>query len=175
MFSYSGENYNISWERHDSADYKFFSTFDQDSVKLESMKDQPIRYPFADVFIYAYNQTEKKFRYRNWRKFFIKGGIRSFDLFSGTIMVPFGDFKTRISVDIPQYLYYYDDYGCKNWKYIGVTQSYNHVYDYRQPEYKFQLTPRLYAPAYPFRLEPIATTEVGNNSTAKDPESTSGA
>ena len=125
------------------------------------MKDQPIRYPFADVFIYAYNQTEKKFRYRNWRRDFIKGGIRSFDLSSGTKMVPFGDFKTRISVDMTQYLDDYDDYGSTNWRHIGVTQSYNHVYDKHQPEYKFQLTPRLYAPAYPFRLESIFQNEDG--------------
>ena len=98
------------------------------------MKDEPIRYPFADVFIYAYNQTEKKFRYRNWRRDFIKGGIRSFDLSSGTIMVPFGDFKTRISVDMTQYLDDYDDYGSTNWRHIGVTQNYNHLYNKHQPE-----------------------------------------
>ena len=122
------------------------------------MKDLPIRYPFADVFIYAYNQTENKFRYRNDWKNWTKGGIRSFDLSTGTKMVPFGDFQTRISVDMTHYL---DDIPYTNWRHIGVTQWYNHVNNYLQTEYEFQLTPELYAPAYPFRLESIFQKENG--------------
>ena len=120
------------------------------------MKDLPIRYPFADVFIYAYNQTENKFRYRNQWRNRVKGGIRSFDLSTGTKMVPFGDFKTRISVDMTQYL---DDCKYTNWRHSGATQRYNHVKHHRRPVHKFQLTQQLYAPAYPFRLESIFQKE----------------
>ena len=173
-FVISGQNYSISWAEDISADYKFFGISDNNSVKLDFMKEEnlDIRYPFADVFLYVYNQSLNKFRYRNQWSQWVKGGVNSMDLSGGTKLVPFGDFKTRMSVDIIQYL---NESGYTNWKYIGVTQWYSHTENYRQNEYKFQLTPRLYAPAYPFRLEPIDTTEIGNNGTAKDPESTSGA
>ena len=166
----SGQNHSIFWANDTSADYKFFGMSDENSVKLDFMKDLPIRYPFADVFIFAYNQTENKFRFRNQWRTWTKGSIRSFDLSSGTKMVPFGDFKTRISIDMGQYL---DDYPFPNWRHIGVNQYYNHVKNYIQPEYEFLLTPRLYAPAYPFRLESIFQKEDGVRSQPLVTESTS--
>ena len=118
------------------------------------MKSQnlPIRYPFADVFIYVYNRTRNGFCYRNQWGGWVEGAIRSMDLSGGTKLVPFGDFETRISVDMIRYL---NESGYTNWKHIGVTQWYNHFYDYAQYEYKFQLLPRLYAPAMPFKLDII--------------------
>ena len=81
------------------------------------------------------------------------------DLSGGTKLVPFGDFETRISVDMVRYL---RESGYSNWRYIGATQWFNHVERQEQTEYKFQLTPQLYAPAYPFRLEDIASEEDAN-------------
>ena len=82
------------------------------------------------------------------------------DLSGGTKLVPFGDFETRMSVDMVEYL---NESGYPNWKYIGVTQWYNHVYNYAQTEYKFQMIPRLYAPAHPFRLDPFWTNLITQN------------
>ena len=115
------------------------------------MKEENYRYPFADIFIYVYNQAQNKFRYRNIWGQWIKAGIRSMDLSGGTKLVPFGDFKTRMSVDMIEYL---NESGYQNWKYIGVTQWYSHVNNYAQTEHNFQLIPRLYAPARPFRMDP---------------------
>ena len=147
----SEQNYSISWTKDTSADYKFYGISDKNSVELDYMKDENFRYPFADIFIYVYNQTQNKFRYRNMWGNWIKGGVRSMDLSGGTKLVPFGDFKTRMSVDMIKYL---DESGYTNWKYIGVTQWYSHIYNYAQTEHKFQLIPLLYAPAHPFRLDP---------------------
>jgi len=145
------QNYSITWTKDYSADYKFFGISDQNSAVLDYMKEENYRYPFADIFIYVYNQTQNKFRYRNiWGKW-IKAGIRSMDLSGGTKLVPFGDFKTRMSVDMIEYL---NESGYQNWKYIGVTQWYSHVNNYAQTEHNFQLIPRLYAPARPFRMDP---------------------
>ena len=128
------------------------------------MKNLPIRYPFADVFIYVYNQTRNEFRYRNQWKNYVKGGLRSMDLSGGTKLIPFGDFETRISVDMKRYL---SECGITNWQHIGATQWYNHAKNYRETVYKFLMTPELYAPAYPFRLESIVSKEFSANSTEK--------
>ena len=167
-FLISGQNHNISWANHrqsnSSVDYKFFGISVTNSVKLDYMKNLPIRYPFADVFIYEYNQTRNEFRYKSQWKNWVKGGLRSMDLSGGTKLITFGDFKTRISVDMKRYLRVC---GYNNWQSVGVTQSYNHAKDDWQTEYKFQMTPKLYAPAYPFRLESIVSKEFGANSTTQ--------
>ena len=114
------------------------------------MKDLPIRYPFCDVFIYVYKKEDNSFHYRDTWGEWVKAGLRSMDLSGGTKLIPFGDFEMRISVDTIRYL---NESGYPNWKRIGVTQWYNHFLNWAQTEYKFQLLPRLYSPALPFRLE----------------------
>lgn len=77
-------------------------------------------------------------------------GLKTLDLSGGTQLIPFADFKMRVSVDIIRYL---DETGYKNWRNTGLTPWYNHFGNYMSETHKFQLIPRLYAPALPFRLD----------------------
>ena len=62
------------------------------------------------------------------------------------MLTPYGDFEMRISTDIIRYL----DSCFKNWRYVGLTQWYNHTANYRMKTVSFEIIPRLYAPALPF-------------------------
>ena len=140
------KNYNISWKRDASADYKFFGSDDSNSIIADAMKGNknPWRYPFCDIFIYVYNSTDDLYVYRNqWRKWSGHSGLKTLDLSRGTTLTPFGDIEMRISLDILRYL----DVYYKTWRYVGVTQWYNHWKNRRQTEVQFEMIPRLYAPA----------------------------
>ena len=152
MILFSGKNYSITWKRDNSADYKFFHSDDSNSIVVDSMKGykNPWRYPFCDIFIYVYNKTDDLFVYRNFWRTFSPSGLKTIDLSGGTQLIPFADFKMRVSVDIIRYL---DDTGYNGWRNIGVTQWYNHFENRRAKTYKFQILPRLYAPALPFRMD----------------------
>ena len=107
-------------------------------------KKNPWRYPFCDVFIYVYNSTDDLYVYRNqWRKWSGPSGFKTLDLSGGTKLTPFGDFQMRISLDILRYL----DFYYKTWRYVGVTPWYNHWYGGMVKMVKFEMIPRLYAPA----------------------------
>ena len=106
----------------------------------------PKRYPFCDIFIYVYNVTDSLYVYRNiWRQWSSQG-LKTLDRSGGTMLTPYGDFEMRISTDIIRYL----DSCFKNWRYVGLTQWYNHTANYRMKTVSFEIIPRLYAPALPF-------------------------
>ena len=146
---FSEANYSIAWLSDTSADYKLFHSDDANSIIVDSMKGtiNPWRYPFCDIFIYVYNKTDDMYVYRNkWRKINPKAGLRTLDLSGGTKLTTFGDFEMRVSLDVLRYI---NDY-YKNWRYVGVTQWYNHMGNYMVKTVPFEMIPRLYAPALPF-------------------------
>ena len=81
-----------------------------------------------------------------WRKW-VRTGWKTLDLSGGTKLVPFGNFEMRVSVDIERYL----AEAFNNWRYVGVTQWYNHFGNHRAKEVSFGMVPRLAAPALPFK------------------------
>ena len=156
------QNYSIIWERDNSADYKFFHS--RNSIITAGMKQgkhkYPFRYPFADVFIYSYNDTYNVFTYRKesgfskcyYSKGFKPAGNGTQTWPHGTKLTKFADFEMRVAVDNQRYL---ESWYSPNWKDVGVTPSYDHFTDdFKNPK-SFEIPPELYSPAMPFCLSTI--------------------
>ena len=114
--------------------------------------ENPFRYPFADIFIYAYDQkhdilTYTKWKWRNWLP-----GV-GFDPLSkwpnGTTLTAFGSFEMRISIKNEQYLQSLFSSNCME---VGVTQCYDHYYNFPIVTTAFRIPQTLLCPAKPFSI-----------------------
>ena len=87
--------YNITWKVDTSANYKFFHKYNSIVVPDYQNDEVPIRYPFADIFIYAYNEDHDLLTYTNQWKDLVpgKGFNASFKWPNGTVLTAFGNFE----------------------------------------------------------------------------------
>ena len=111
----------------------------------------PWRYPFADIFIYKYDERYDLLSYRNiWRTWWAGIGFNATLKWpNGTILTPFGNFNMRISIENKAYL---EKAIAPNWHDVGLTPWYDHYNDERKETIAFEIPPELYAPAMPFAL-----------------------
>ena len=143
---FTEQNYGIIWTTDTSADYKFFSSNESDSVLIPKLNDLNVRYPFCDIYLYRYSGKDELFVYTGRWRTLSNNGFKTLDLSGGTMLTAFGNFEMRISLDIIRHLDAY--YG--NWRYVGVTQWYGHYRVGKRKEVEFKISPALYAPASPF-------------------------
>ena len=144
-------DYNITWKVDGSANYKFFHKYN--SIVIPSHQDdtEPFRYPFADVFIYAYDEEHDILAYTNKWKDLVPGvGFIPSSIWpKGTILTTFGDFEMRISIENEKYL---ESLFSSNWDEVGVTQWYDHYNNFAQGTTAFKIPEALHCPARPFSL-----------------------
>ena len=142
-------NYNITWCKDSSADYKFFHKFN--STRSQSMieNNATYMYPFADIFIFTHDKKYDIWQHRNiWRTWMDGIGFNAtYKWPNATKLTNFGHFEMRVSVQNRKYL---EQYFGKNWYEVGVTPLDDHYNNFRKDEIAFELTPRLYSPALPF-------------------------
>ena len=114
-------------------------------------KKNPWRYPFADVFLYSYDERYDIWAYNNqWRKLIPGTGFNATLKWpNGTTLTSFGDFEMRISMFHEQYL---QTQYKSNWRDVGVTQWYGHYNLGVKETTEFEIPQNLYCPAKPFSL-----------------------
>ena len=143
----SAINYGITWIKDTSANYKFFHKTNSILVPSMKNKDNPWRYPFADVFIYKYDERFDILAYENkWKD--LKPGV-GFDAKlkwpNGTKLTRFGNFEMRVSTDNINYLQrLFGNYS--GWQEIGITPWYNHYKNVLGHEVAFKIPEILYSP-----------------------------
>ena len=112
----------------------------------------PLRYPFADVFIYAYDEEHDILAYTNKWKDLVPTGTGfnpSSKWPNGTILTEFGNFKMRIAIENEKYLH---SLFSSNWAEVGVTQWYDHYNNFGKGTTAFKIPDALYCPAKPFLM-----------------------
>ena len=141
-------NYSITWKKDTSSDYKFYHQ-KYSTVPPGSSNGYSHHYPFADIFIYAYDKKYGIWAYRNhWRKWSSGIGFNATSMWpDGTVLRPFGNFQMMVSVENVAYLE--KKFG-PTWFDVGVTPGYDHFNNYKTSTKAFEISPRLYAPALPF-------------------------
>ena len=114
-------------------------------------KDNPWRYPFADIFMFTYDEKYDILAYNNvWRQWVPgKGFTAKYKWPNGTELTKFGDFEMRVSVENTKYL---QGLYSTDWYDVGVTQWYDHYNNRRGKEVAFYIPDILYGPAQPFTL-----------------------
>ena len=111
--------------------------------------DASYRYPFADIFIYTYDEQYNIWTYRNrWKTWWAGIGFNaSLKWPNGTKLANFGNFQMRVSSENRKYL---EKAVALNWHDVGLTPWYDHYIGSKMDTTAFELTPRLYSPALPF-------------------------
>ena len=114
------------------------------------VKQNPWRYPFADIFIYSYDKKYDILNNKEWR-YRQKGyGFNATVKWPhGTKLSTFGDFEMRISTETEKYLQFLYS---SDWRDIGLTSLYDHWNLYMPKQIAFKIPPNLNCPAKPFSL-----------------------
>ena len=130
--------------------YKFFHKYNSVVVPSMQGKQNPWRYPFADIFIYSYDKKYNLLNNEQWRG--IQDGIgfnATVKWPKGTTLTRFGDFEMRISTENEKYLQLQFS---SNWRDVGVTSWFDHWNIRQEKTTSFKIPQNLYCPSKPFSL-----------------------
>ena len=141
-------NYSITWSTHDTVSYKFFHKF-HSIVPESTIGGDAYRYPFADIFVFSYDEKFDLLTYRKpWKSWLPGIGFsKSIKWPNGTKLAKFGHSEMRVSIENERWIETLYD---KNWRNVGKTHWYDHKKNFRKTQIKFEINSRLYAPAKPF-------------------------
>ena len=146
--------YNITWIADVYSNYKFFHKFNSLVVPSMKEKNNPWRYPYADINMYTYDDKYDVLALTgDWRRLNSKPGVGfdpNYKWPNGTNLVKFGDFEMRVSVENRKYLENCFSTCWINLSVVGLTKWYDHYNDHRSKTVEFLIPDTLYHPARPF-------------------------